>query len=330
MRFETVARGDGAFQRPVTPQQIEDVFRRALGHGTRVLAARELGSGMYNSTFRVEVAGRQRALILRVAPAPRQQFASERELMRNEFASLPHLAVIAPLLAQVVAVDWSHEVVGRDWMVQTLLEGVPAPRRLGGYPRSVWPVFFRRLGEVAVCVHAVRGEAFGPVRGPWYGSWSQAVVASLCTIAADVEAAGLDGDDLRRVAQIASDGAAVLDEVREPRMTLGDLWTQNTMLDATAAEPTLTGVFDTDRTWWADPAADWTIRMAMAKHDERAAFWDGYGPPDRSQGARWRQCVYEARHLGAIRLERHRLGRDDLADTYDRVRAVLAEIGRTA
>ncbi|MEO3891054.1 hypothetical protein [Nonomuraea sp. B5E05] len=58
--------------------------------------------------------------------------------MRNEYATVPHLAKIAPLMPRVIAADWTHEFVGRDYMVQTLLDGVPAaeglrtPRRCGG------------------------------------------------------------------------------------------------------------------------------------------------------------------------------------------------------
>lgn len=51
--------------------------------------------------------------------------------------------------------------------------------------------------------------------------------------------------------------------------------------------------------------------MAMAEDDGRAAFWEVYGRLDRSAAAVWRPRFYEARHLGAIRLERHRLGRAD-------------------
>ena len=56
-------------------------------------------------------------------------------------------------------------------------------------------------------------------------------------------------------------------------------------LDAEAAEPTITGVLDMDRTWWGDPTADWTIRMALAKQHERVAFWETYEERDRSSCA---------------------------------------------
>jgi hypothetical protein len=327
MDFRPIERTPQAFQQPVTAEALQAVCRRVFGSDARVVSAVELGSGMYNNTYRVTLAGQERPVILRVAPEPGRQFRSERELMRNEYASLPYLAVISPLLPRIIAVDWTHEVIGRDWMVQSFLDGVPAPERLGDYPRTLWPAFFRQMGAIARQVHAVRGPHFGPVAGPAYGKWSEAVIASLEDIAADLDGVGLDAADVRKVAAVAGHNHTVLDEVTEPRMTLGDFWTLNAMLDSSAPEPTITGVFDTDRTWWADPASDWTIRMATAKEDERTAFWESYGPLDRSPSAVWRARIYEARHLGAVRLERYRLGKADaVAESYGAMADLLAEL----
>ncbi|MEU7184099.1 MULTISPECIES: phosphotransferase family protein [Streptomyces] len=327
MEFRPIERASQAFQQSVSAEEIQAVCRRVFGADVLVVSAVELGAGMYNSVYRVVVAGQERPVVLRVAPKKDRQFRSERHLMRNEFASLPYLAVIAPLMPKVIAADWSHEVIGRDWMIQSFLDGVPAPDHLGTYPRAVWPVFFRQIGRVARDIHAVRGPHFGPVAGPAYTAWSEAVIASLEKIAADVDSVGLDSSDLRKVADVAGHERAVLDVITEPRMLSGDLWTVNVMLADSAPEPTITGVFDMDRTWWGDPAADWTIRMAQAKQDERVAFWEAYGPQDRSAAAVWRSRVYEARHIGAIRLERHRLGNTDgVRGTYDDMAAVLADL----
>ncbi|MFG3012256.1 hypothetical protein ACGFZB_17710 [Streptomyces cinerochromogenes] len=83
-----------------------------------------------------------------------------------------------------------------------------------------------------------------------------------------------------------------------------------------------------DRTWWGDPAADWTIRMVTAKPDQRQAFRETYGPLYQSEDAVWRQKIYEARHLGAIRLERHRLGNHEgVRTSYDSMTNILAAVG---
>ncbi|WP_225829173.1 hypothetical protein [Streptomyces naphthomycinicus] len=141
---------------------------------------------------------------------------------------------------------------------------------------------------------------------PWL-----AVIASLEQIATDLDGAGLEAADVRKVAAVAAHDRAVLDEVTEPRLPAGDLWTVNALMDPAAAEPVITGVLDFDRTWFGDPAADWTIRMARVKADERTAFWEFYGALDQAPAAVRRARVYEARNLGAIRLERHRLAKAD-------------------
>jgi aminoglycoside phosphotransferase (APT) family kinase protein len=323
MEFRPIARDAGAFQESLSDEQIQAICRRIFD--SEALAAAELGLGMYNNTYRLEVKGQSRPVVLRVAPAPQRQFRSERELMRNEYATVPWLASLAALMPRVVAADWTHEVVGRDYLVQTFLHGLPAPEHLGSYPRSAWAGYYRQLGTIAGRVHAIRGQQFGWVAGPGYPSWSDAVVASLVDIAADVEQLGLDAADLRAAVAAAERHRDVLDEIREPRLLAGDLWNVNVMLDPHASEPTITGMLDLDRTWWGDPAADWTIRMAAAKPGtERDAFWETYGKPDRSESATARGLIYELRHLGSIRLERHRLDNTDgVRSSYGDVAALL-------
>ncbi|MCX5356224.1 aminoglycoside phosphotransferase family protein [Streptomyces mirabilis] len=326
MDFRPVPRDPEAFQRSVTAEDIHTIALRAFGRSVRITSAVELGGGMYNTTYRLLAEGLDRPVILRIAPAPQRQFTSERELMRNEYATVPFLATIADLVPRVLAADWSREITGRDWMVQSHLDGTPAPDRLGDYSRTLWPGFFAQLGTITKDIHAVSGPRFGPVAGPGYATWSEAVLASLTAIADDVSRVGLDAADVRKVADLAAEHHNVLDEITEPRLLTGDLWTVNTML-AAAPTPVISGVLDLDRTLWGDPAADWTIRMASAKTDERTAFWDTYGPRSTTSTDAWRALIYEARHLGAIRLERHRLhNTSGVDDTYASMSAVLTKL----
>jgi len=327
MELRVVERGPHAFQRPLSAAEIEAVCRRAFGADVVPSTAVELGYGSYNSVYRVELAGRTEPVILRVAPAEDRQFGSEWRLMRNEYAAVPWLAVIAPLMPRVLAVDWSHDTVDRDWMIQTCLSGIPAPEQLGEYPRSGRTTFFRQLGAIARSVHDVRGPHFGRVDGSAHASWGEVLITSFTQIADDLEQLGLDATDVRKAAAVAERNCATLDEVREPRLLSGDLWTVNCLLDADAPEPSITGVLDFDRTEFGDPAADWTIRMAQAKSDERQAFWDSYGALDRSPAAVWRAGIYELRHLAAIRLERHRLGETEaVRESYQAMAKTLAEL----
>lgn len=327
MEFRPIERAVDAFQQSVTPGQIEAMCRRAFGSSVHVASAVELGNGMYNNTYRVDL-GENRPVILRVAPEPARQYRIERGLMRNEHASVPFLVPIASMIPRTLAVDFTHEIIGRDYLFQTMLDGVPAPEGIGHYRRPQWTSFFRQMGEIARSIHAVRGERFGPVSGPWFDTWSGAVIAFFADLAADLDDAGLDSADVCEVAAAAHKLKAVLDEVTEPRLLHGDLWTVNVMMEPGAAEPTISGVFDNDRISWGDPESDWTIFMAGKKPGtERDAFWESYGPRPSTASAARRSLFYLAKHIGAIRLERYRLGNADaVPETYEQMRDVLDQL----
>lgn len=327
MEFQPIPRAADAFQQSVTADQVRAMCRRAFGAHVHTVSAVELGNGMYNSTYRVDT-GADAPVILRVAPEPARQLRVERELMRNEHASVPYLAPIAPLMPRTLAIDFTHDVIGRDYLFQTMLDGVPAPDGLAAYPRPQWASFFRQLGTITRSIHAVRGDRFGPLAGPTFATWSDAVIASLHDTAADLDDAGLDATDVREVAATAARHPAVLDEITEPRLLHGDLWTVNTMIAPGAPEPTITGVFDCDRTSWGDPGSDWTIFLAGRRpRSEHEAFWETYGTLTSTPGAARRSLFYRARHIGGARLERHRLGHSkDLPRTYHDMRDVLTRL----
>gem|GEM_PF-934896 len=324
MEFRPIRRSAAAFQQSITAGQLEVLCKCAFGDCVGVVSAIELANGMYNNTYQVDI-GEKAPVILRVAPEPGRQFRVERELMRNEHASLPFFAPIASLMPRTLTVDFTHDLIGRDYLFQTMLPGIPAPDGLPAYPRPLWGSFFREMGQIARKVHGVGGSFFGVVAGPVFSRWSEAVVVSLEDIAADLCDGGLDATDVQQVVKAADQDRDVLDQITEPKLLHGDLWTVNVMLGTGSAEPVITGVFDCDRASWGDPAADWTIYMAARKRDtEREAFWEAYGQLDATPEALRRALYYEARHVGAIRLERYRRGNLDVTATYDEMGDVLA------
>jgi aminoglycoside phosphotransferase (APT) family kinase protein len=326
VEFRPIERPPGASQQSVAAEQVQAMCRRAFGPGVRPTSATELGLGTYNSTYRVDLEGR-RPVILRVAPEPGRQFRIEHALMRNEHQTVPYLAGLGELVPRTLAVDFTHQVIGRDYLFQTLLDGVNAMEGLRRYPRASWPAFFGQLGEIARTVHDVAGDRFGTVAGPPHASWSQALVGYFEDAVLDLQDAGLDAEDVRRLAEAAGRHRAVLDEIDRPRLLHGDLWVVNVLIDADAPEPRITGVVDSDRACWGDPLADWTIYLAMmGQGAEHQAFFDSYGPLPAGDHDQLRARVYLARHLVAILLERFRLGDEDLSARYDEIRAVLAEL----
>ena len=173
--FHPKDRAPDAFQQQLTAQQVEVLCRRAFGAETRVRSATELGLGGYNTTYRVELA--TGPVILRVAPEPARQTRIEREFMRNEYFAAPYFAPIAPLLPRTLAADFTHQAIGRDYVVQAVLDGRPGPEVLPTHERAEHGPYFRQLGTITRAIHDVRGPGFGVVAGPHFARWSEALVA---------------------------------------------------------------------------------------------------------------------------------------------------------
>jgi hypothetical protein len=164
--FRPVERSPGAFQRSITENQALAMCHRAFGGHAQPVSVIELGYGTYNSTYRVDLGAGGR-VILRAAPEPSRQSRAEGSLMRNEYASVPYLAPITTLIPSTLAVDFTHEIVGRDYLFQTMLGGVPAPDGLAAYSRPEWAPFFRQLGTIT------RADPRGPRRQLRPGRWPE-------------------------------------------------------------------------------------------------------------------------------------------------------------
>lgn len=153
----------------------------------------------------------------------------------------------------------------------------------------------------------MKGEAFGSLSSPQFPTWSGAFLTWLSDLAQDIQNAGLEADDLKTVLDIARAHTVLLDEVTQPSLLHGDLWTVNILVKRGASGPRITAVLDSDRTSWGDPLADWTIfLLRFNAPPEAAAFWETYGEPESNPGDDFRKLVYQARYIGGARLEHHR------------------------
>lgn len=286
MDFSAVERQPDAFQQPVNLAQVEGLLARNLGREVSVAGVVEIGTGTYNNTFRVEFVNRD-PVVLRVAPAPSLQHRSDRQAMRNEHAATPLLAAaLGPLVPRTLTVDFSHEVLGRDALIQQLLPGGPASTVVPDWSSTRRANFFRALGAITHTVHSVHGHEFGQIAGPTWPTWSAATANRLLTYADDLDELGDDGTEIRRVSEATERHAADLDELSVPRLLHGDLWLLN-ILVADDSDNAITGVVDHDAASWGDPAGDWTLqKIREGAGTERDAFWETYGPPPDSNPVR--------------------------------------------
>jgi aminoglycoside phosphotransferase (APT) family kinase protein len=325
----SVPRGPGDFQQPVAPDVILALCRRALGADAAVRRVVEIGIGTYNSTYRVELE-HGTPVILRIAPEAARLGPTDREAMRNEYAALPFLAPLGSLIPRTLAVDFTHQLLDRDYLVQTLLPGVPASQRLPAYSASALRHLYRDLGSVTRTIHDVTGPAFGPITGPYSPSWSAALAARFEQLADAFTAAGLDAGPAHQLIAASRRHRQALDEITAPALLHGDLWTLNLLVDSDPDRPTITGVLDCDAASWGDPMADWTITRVLSRPGtEVDAFWQTYGMPPDDRASRIRALLYQARNVLGARLDIHRRGLDlhDIPPIHWDVTDVLTALG---
>jgi hypothetical protein len=84
---------------------------------------------------------------------------------------------------------------------------------------------------------------------------------------------------------------------------------------------------------WGDPMADWLMfRLHIMATEGKTSneiegaqyFWLGYGQPERSKGALFREQIYRASNFASVRLELHLLGRDEVVQrTYGKLQEII-------
>ncbi len=301
-----IEREADAFQQSVALEQIIAMCQRAFGNKREVTAIHELGGGGFNTIYRVEMAEMQ-PIILRVAPqASKLANAREATLMRQEYIGQGFLAPIAPLLPDILMTDFTQQLIDRDYMFQSYMEGEQWRQIYDTLTDDENRQLWRQLGEITRTIHAVAGPAFGTLYpSPQYATWSQMVISGLTENIHDLEEhAGLDASDLRTVREIADTNKAYLDEISQPRLRHGDLWTVNILVKREQAGPRISAVLDGDGVSWGDPLADWTIFLVqLHKPTGSTAFWETYGQPEQNTSWRIRNLIYYCQHIGGARLE---------------------------
>lgn len=325
MEYLSIERATDAFQQSIASEHIQALCRRAFGESTQVESAHELSGGLYNNTYLIRVRDMQ-PVILRVGPHLSRMGRHEHYLLRNEYLSQPFLTPIAPLLPRTLMADFTHQLIEQDYLFQTFMDGEPWSQVIDKLTPAENRQLWTQLGTIAKTIHSIEGPAFGYLSsGPQFFTWSSALLAWLQDIAGDLEDAGLDAADLRTVIEIAQARSHLLDEITSPRFLHGDLWTVNLLIKRDTQGPRISAVLDSDRTFWGDPLADWTIFLLNHRPPiESSAFWETYGRPVESTAAQFRELVYRAKYLGGIRLEQHRHRRQQGVErSYQDMQAVI-------
>ena len=283
----------------LTKDQLKAMCERGFGAQAQIESMEELGGGTFNTAYLITLS-KLGKVILRIAPPQTATIAWENiHLMRSEHAMQPYFAPIATLMPKTLLVDFTHQLLDRDYIFQTFIEGERWDNAWDEFATEEHNLLWGQFGRILKQVHEVRGEQFGlPRPGFQFDRWSQAVLDRMERTLLAAQEIQLDTANLSQIIEIIKTHPERLDEIETPRLLHGDLWLFNLLISRAAGEPSIVGVLDADRSWWGDPMADWTMFiLAHADPDEgHAHFWQAYGEPEDNPGARFRKTVYDGMH----------------------------------
>jgi aminoglycoside phosphotransferase (APT) family kinase protein len=285
----------------LTTDQITFMCQRGFGNSVQIESIHELSGGTFNTAYLITFTNSLKT-ILRVAPAQTADTAWEDTfLMRSEHAMQPFFAPIATLMPKTLLIDFTRQLIDRDFMFQTFIEGERWDDVRDELSSEENSVLWSQFGNIMKQIHDVRGETFGlPRLGFQFERWSEAVIDRLERTLRAASELQLEVTDLARILDVVRTHPQQLDEIQVPRLLHGDLWLFNLLIRRGANEPSIVGVLDADRSWWGDPMADWTmfILAHADKEEGRSHFWQAYGQPEDTPGARFRKIAYDGMHAG--------------------------------
>ncbi len=329
MEYTPIERASDAFQQPVSLDSIKEMCVRAFGSRIHIESVRELGGGGFNNVYVITLRGNKR-VVLRVSPRQNSHINSyEQTLMHNEQRMQPYFAPIAHLMPKTLMVDFTHQIIDRDYLFQTFMEGEQWASIQNQLTEDEKHVLWGQLGAITKQIHSVKGNTFASscsCSQPY--SWSDIVIVKLKQCVKDVETYNLDAISIKDIIEIAQTHKAFLDAVTQPRLLHGDLWTVNILLKRRKSGPRIVAVLDSDRGSWGDPMADWTMFL-LKWHKPKGveAFWEHYGQVEQGLAPDFRQLVYQGFHIGNALVEGHRLGRKDTLERgYKDIKNTLTQL----
>lgn len=302
-RLQRIERDTASRQRGVAAAVIAGIVRRAFGQATKLLHAEEMGVGTVNSTYRLSSNGGEQC-ILRVGPARAAAAAGPAWLLpdtlQREYALTPYFAPIAPLLPKTLVADFTHQLIDRDWVIQTVVPGQPWSEVAGVWTDAENASLWRQLGAITRQIHAVTGPAYGPLPpGRSFPRWSELLAHDSDGLVADFARFDLPVPPVRRLQEIVAEGADVLDAAGgPPRLIHSDLDQRHVFVRRNAGGlPVISGLIDHEFGRFADPLSE-SLLLTLPERPEAAPFFDTYGPLPNDEASHWRARLYRAIALG--------------------------------
>ena len=161
-------------KKSLTKDQLRTLCQRGFGANVQIESIRELGGGTFNDTYQITFVDHLR-VILRVSPPyTKDTYWDEALLMRREHSMQPFFAPIAALMPKTLLVDFTHQLIDRDYMFQTFIEGERWDDVMDELTSEENNRLWEQFGNLLKQIHNVRGQMFGiPRPGFEFPYWSR-------------------------------------------------------------------------------------------------------------------------------------------------------------
>lgn len=320
----------GSLKQALSVAQLEAICVRVLGSTQDIETIEELPGGTINTVYLLHRT-QQPTLVLRIAPSEQHPmlFSHEHRLLPREYAAQPYLAPVGNLLPDIVFVDFTNQLIERDYMVQTAIAGDVWRDVRNTLPHEEQDILWRQFGTITRQIQQMQHPEFGPPHvQPGYARWSDVLLADLHATMLDFKTWSLETRALKTVYAFVADQRSLFDFMSKARLLHGDLWLNNLLVRHTPDGPRIVGVLDAGFAQWGDPAADWTImRMVQTTPKGGEAFWDDYGRLETDPDSTLRSIAYQARMFGWALLELARRQDAKLPQVVQEFEALCGRLG---
>lgn len=330
VRLDRIERDAASRQQGISPDEIIEIVRRAFGSAATLGRAEEIGAGTVNSTYRLTLEGEEPG-ILRVGPTRKAAASGPSWLpfdtLQREHALTPYLAPVASLLPKTLAADFTHRLIDRDWVIQTVVPGEPWSELVAHLTGEEGASLWRQLGAITRQIHGVEGHAFGPLPpGSSFPRWSDLLLSDASGIAADFARFGLPDTLARALRGVVASDAPLLDAAGPPRLIHSDLDQRHVFITrGPDGQPVIAGIIDHEFGRFADPLSE-SLLLTLPDRPDAAPFFETYGPLPNDPASHRRRLIYQAIALGWTAGDQAHQGQDTGA-TLANLEGIMRDLG---
>lgn len=263
----------------VTPEVIQILVNKHFPNED-ICSVKELTEGMFNSAYAVRGTGIMKdSIVLKIGPASGTEFLTyEQEILRTEVEVYRLLEDRPVKTPGILAWDYTHEEIPCDYFFMECVKGVLWKNCIETISPENRRQLMYELGKCNAAVHSVKGSWFGYMKEDkrfQFSTWGAAFFSMISDLLEDGKKRNceLPYDEIKDMAKKCE---ACLNKVKTPHLVDFDMWAGNVFIDE-ATHSHITGIIDFERSFFGDPAADFTSAVMLFGNVERESdFQKGY------------------------------------------------------